>query len=208
VFGRAAFSSKPKRKLPFWPTTQENRTMPRLTNRLPSYRKHKQSGQAIVTLAGQDFLLGPFGTQASRREYDRVVAEWLARGRQPLVDSDAGLDIAELSARYWSHATVKYVRRDKPTAEQFKVKTVLKHLLRLYENDLAADFAPAHLKVVRQAMIDAGWARKYVNQQIGVLVRTFKWAAVEGLLLHQSMRHWPWLTVCDEASQRRGRPRR
>ncbi len=164
--------------------------MPRLKNRLPSYRRHKQSGQAIVTLSGQDFLLGPFGTQASRREYDRIVAEWLGRGRQPLVETDAGLDIAELSARYWAYATAKYVRRGKRTAEQFKVKTALQHLLRLYENSLAADFAPVHLKVVRQAMIDSGWARKYVNQQVGVLVRMFKWAAVEGLLppsIHASL---------------------
>lgn len=34
--------------------------MPRLKNRLPSYRRHKQSGQEIVTLSGQDFLLGPY----------------------------------------------------------------------------------------------------------------------------------------------------
>jgi hypothetical protein len=33
--------------------------MPRLKeNQLPSYRLHKQSGQAIVTLSGKDVLLG------------------------------------------------------------------------------------------------------------------------------------------------------
>ncbi len=31
--------------------------MPRLTKTLPTYRKHKQSGQAIVTLNGRDHLL-------------------------------------------------------------------------------------------------------------------------------------------------------
>jgi hypothetical protein len=43
-----------------------------LKNSLPKYRKHKQSGQAIVTLSGTDFLFGPHGTAASRREYDRL----------------------------------------------------------------------------------------------------------------------------------------
>jgi len=47
--------------------------MPRLTNSTPKYRKHWASGQAIVTLDGRDFYLGPHGTRASRREYDRLV---------------------------------------------------------------------------------------------------------------------------------------
>ncbi len=57
--------------------------MPRLpADALPSYRLHKQSGQAIVTLAGHDHLLGPWLSKASRAHYDRLIAEWLAAGRQ------------------------------------------------------------------------------------------------------------------------------
>src|ERR1700722_5914175 len=59
--------------------------MPLLTdNTVPSYRRHKQSGQAIVTLNGRDILLGPHGTAASRGEYRRRIAEWLASDRQAL----------------------------------------------------------------------------------------------------------------------------
>lgn len=39
--------------------------MPRLANAVPKYRKHKQSGQAIVTINGRDHLLGPHNTKAS-----------------------------------------------------------------------------------------------------------------------------------------------
>jgi hypothetical protein len=39
-----------------------------LPDRVPSYRLHKQSGQAIVTLSGRDHLLVPYGTAASRAE--------------------------------------------------------------------------------------------------------------------------------------------
>jgi hypothetical protein len=53
--------------------------MPRL-NRPPKYRKHKASGQAVVTLGGVDHYLGPHGTKASRREYDRLIGEWLVSG--------------------------------------------------------------------------------------------------------------------------------
>ena len=55
--------------------------MPRLTKSLPKYRKHKASGQALVTLDGKDFYLGPHGTSTSRREYDRLVGEWQQNGR-------------------------------------------------------------------------------------------------------------------------------
>ncbi|MEX0613107.1 MAG: hypothetical protein WD738_09250 [Pirellulales bacterium] len=56
--------------------------MPRLTRSIPSYRKHRASGQAVVTLGGRDYYLGPWGTKASKFEYDRLVGEWLQQGRQ------------------------------------------------------------------------------------------------------------------------------
>ncbi len=43
--------------------------------RTPSYRHHKNSRQAIITLNGRDFYLGRHGTAASREKYDRVVSE-------------------------------------------------------------------------------------------------------------------------------------
>jgi hypothetical protein len=48
---------------------------------VPTYRCHRQSGQAIVTLTDGlggrfDVLLGKLGTAASRAEYARIIAEW------------------------------------------------------------------------------------------------------------------------------------
>ena len=57
--------------------------------RTPSYRLHKPTGQAVVTLSGQDHYLGKFGSTGSRAEYDRLVAEWLANGRQLTARGDA-----------------------------------------------------------------------------------------------------------------------
>ena len=57
--------------------------MPKLRhNAVPSYRLHKQSGQAIVTLSGRYFLLGPINSAASRREYSRLIGEWIANDRR------------------------------------------------------------------------------------------------------------------------------
>ena len=55
--------------------------MPTLVNEVPKYRKHRASGQAVVTLAGKTKYLGPHGTRASHLEYDRLIGEWLAAGR-------------------------------------------------------------------------------------------------------------------------------
>ena len=52
------------------------------TLRVPSYRRHKPTGQAVVTINGQDIYLGKWNTAASRAEYDRLIAEFLANGRQ------------------------------------------------------------------------------------------------------------------------------
>jgi hypothetical protein len=75
--------------------------MPRLTQSVPKYRKRRASGQAVVTIAGRDHYLGPYGTKVSRLEYDRLITEWLASGRpSTVVHSDGGqLTITELCAR-------------------------------------------------------------------------------------------------------------
>jgi hypothetical protein len=56
--------------------------MPRLVNSTPKYRKHRASGQAVVTLGGKDHYLGPYGTMASKIEYDCLIREFLANGRR------------------------------------------------------------------------------------------------------------------------------
>ncbi len=50
--------------------------------RPPSYRRHKASGQAVVTFHGRDHYLGRHGSDVSKNEYDRLIAEYLANGRR------------------------------------------------------------------------------------------------------------------------------
>ena len=54
--------------------------MPKLTHSTPRYRKHKATGQAIVTVFGKDHYLGPHNSKSSKLEYDRLIHEWLAAG--------------------------------------------------------------------------------------------------------------------------------
>lgn len=52
------------------------------STRFPSYCLHSASGQAVVRFNGHDYYLGPHGSSASYDEYDRLVGEWMLKGRQ------------------------------------------------------------------------------------------------------------------------------
>ena len=45
---------------------------------VPSYRLHKASGQAIVTLDGATVYLGAHDSRESRDKYRQVIGEWIA----------------------------------------------------------------------------------------------------------------------------------
>src|SRR4051794_10785036 len=124
--------------------------MPRLTSAVPKFRKHKQSGQAIVTLSGRDFLLGPHGTKASKLEYDRLVMEWLASGRSPSFGiALEALSITELVVDYAQYAKAYY--GNGPNSELHRITRVLRPVRRLYGKTPAADFGVVQFKAVREA---------------------------------------------------------
>ena len=54
--------------------------MPRPRSSMPAYRFHV-SGQAVVTLAGKDFYLGPHDSPESRARYFELVQEYNANGK-------------------------------------------------------------------------------------------------------------------------------
>src|SRR6516164_7031027 len=96
--------------------------MPR-RNSIPSYRHHRQSGQALVTLPDgmggrRDVLLGQYGTPESRAEYAHVVAEWETAGRclRPVART-GGLTVNELILAYWHFAEAYYVKHGQPTSQ-------------------------------------------------------------------------------------------
>lgn len=156
--------------------------MPRLKNFAPKYRRHKASGQAVVTIQGKDHYLGPWGTRTSKREYDRLIGEWLAAGRPEQARQARELTIAELLAAYNSHAQRHYRKIGKPSREYLCVRAVLRRIRRLYGNTLASEFGPLALKSLRQQMIDDGLARSTINMNVARIKRMYRWAASEELL--------------------------
>lgn len=160
--------------------------MPKLVSRNPKYRKHRASGQAIE---GRDHYLGPHGTAASRREYDRVVAEWLANGRRAVLDPAEDLAVVELIARYWQFAQ-GYHKPDPGCSdgELDGIRTALRVVKRLCADTPVGRFGPLSLRAVRDAMVAQGWCRTYVNAQVNRVRRMFKWG-VEREIVPPSVLH-------------------
>jgi integrase len=148
--------------------------MPRLIHQNPQYRKHRASGQAVVTLDGRDLYLGPHGTKASRGEYDRLIGEWLANGRRLVTPATSDKYVTELVEAFWAFAE-SYYGGNPQRGELGAYRMVLKLLRTRYGNTFVREFRPSSLKAVRQAMIDAGWARTFINRQAGRVRRVFQW---------------------------------
>jgi integrase len=139
----------------------------RRSHRDLSYRLHKQSGQAVVTLTDglggrRDVLLGKYGTPEESPDswatYYQVLAEWKTNGRRLLTAGEqaagATLSVNELLLLFWRWAEKHYRHPDaRPTSELDGYRIALRALKALYGHTPARDFGPLALKAVREEMI-------------------------------------------------------
>jgi integrase len=170
--------------------------------RVPSYRLHKPSGQAVVTICGKDRYLGQYGSGPSRAEYDRLIAEYMANqttGHSTGKDL-ADITVAELCVKYVEHAERYYRKNDRPTSEIHTVRKAVKTLRSLYGHTLAADFGPLALKTCRQQWVDEGLTRGGINR-LARTVRTIFKGAAESELVEASV----WQALTAVAGLKRGR---
>jgi hypothetical protein len=158
--------------------------MPR-RNHVPTYRLHKQSGQAIVTLPNglggrRDVTLGVFGSAESKAEYARVLSEWQANGCRPpqaLSQGNAEVSIEALILDYWHWAESHYRDEEgKPARELENIAAALRPLRKLYGQTAARQFGPLALRALQEEMSRAGLCRTTINARINRIRRFFKWA--------------------------------
>ncbi len=152
-------------------------------NHIPKYSRHRPSGQAVVRLNGKDHYLGAYGTAASRHEYNRIIGEWMAAGRQLPTAAASGITINECLLAYKRHADAYYRKPDgTPTSEQTNIRHALKPLRQLYGPTPASEFGPLKLLALQNAMVKLGWCRNSINKNIHRVRRFFKWCVSREML--------------------------
>jgi len=158
--------------------------------KVPAYRKHAKSGQAVVTLTGpggrRDLYLGPYGSPDSHRQYSRVIAEWtgtVAGPARPRAESAEVLSVNELIVKFWAHAQRYYVKDGRPTSEQHNYKAALKPLRLLYGTTPVVEFTPISLKTIRQHYVSQRLARSEVNRRTRLVRSVFRWGVAEGIVV-------------------------
>ena len=155
----------------------------RKSKRIPKYRRHKASGQAVVTLNGRDFYLGKYTDPKSRERYDAMIARWLDGGRKLRIEAGDGLTVTELCVGYWRFAASYYRRpTGEPTSQIGIVKSAIRGLRKLYGSTPAAEFGPLGLKALRRTWIEAGHSRETVNKYTSQVKKILKWGVSEQLV--------------------------
>ncbi len=155
--------------------------MRRRRQRIPKYRHHKPTDQAVVTLNGRDLYLGAHGSEISKVEYDRIVAEWLANGRRLPAEAEDGLTVNDLILAYADYAESYYVKNGKPTPELHHLKVACRVARKLYGHKTVAEFGPLALKACRMEYLETQ-CRKTANQNADRIKRMFGWGVENELV--------------------------
>jgi integrase len=151
----------------------------RRSRKTPVHRLHKASGQGYVRLNRKFRYTGKWGTQEAEDEADRLIAEYLANGRQlPERSLDSSFLLKDLVSEYLArHVERAYVKHGAPTGEQRNIKNVFRKLLPANGGLPIQLFSPGRLIRHRDLLIAKGLSHTTINKEIGVIKRMFRWAA-------------------------------
>jgi len=155
---------------------------------IPSYRLHRRSGQAIVTLVDRstrrrrDFLLGRFDSPESRVRYDQLIAAWQARGHRLPSDPRVVTDAAGISVRALCQGYEAYIEPLISPSHFKSIRNTLRGLKAAFGDTSAATFGPRKLKQLREGMAHRGLARKTINKRVRLIVSAFEWSVSEEMI--------------------------
>lgn len=161
--------------------------MPKLVNRLPAMKLHKDSGQSVVWYGGKGHYLGKHGSPEAREKYERLMAEWIKNGRK--LEKVAVFTVSELLVRFARHANEHYRnKRGEPTGEAKNLGDACKPLRRLFGSKNVIEFTPDDLDTVRTHMIGVKLARTTINARINRIRRVFRWGVAKSLVPETTFR--------------------
>ena len=165
--------------------------------RIPKYRHHKPSGQALVQIRGRRTYLGKYGSEESKEKYRRLIAEYVSGdGEVAAVEPKAELTVNEVILLYFRYAETYYMKNGKPTDEVAALRAILRRLRSLYGRTPTSEFGPKAFKILRESLIHEGLSRKYINDCMARVRRMFRWAAAEELVpssIYQALASVPGL---------------
>jgi len=175
--------------------------MPRTrTGTPPKYRQHKARNLAKVSISRRDIYLGPYNSPESHQRYAQVIAAWQA-GRtadeieaivkgtampepDSIIGTAATITVGQLAKRFWAeHAATYYTSSTGLSrGRTANVKVALRAVNDLFAALPAAEFGPLHFQHVRQSLVDRGLSRRYVNDNMRLVVALFSWGVSQQLV--------------------------
>lgn len=177
--------------------------MPRLVHRPPSYRRHKTTQQAVVSLFGEKVYLGPYGSPRSHARYQEILKKW-ERHRHQLANEASAvpavpkitaeklrdkrrrgvpITISEVIFVYRGHTHAYYQKNGEVTREAGMIDDALRILRKHYGTCFVSAFGPVALNDLRDKIIeDLDWSRKYINKQVNRIRSMFKWASANEIV--------------------------
>lgn len=167
--------------------------MARPRSKSPSYRLHKPTGQAVVTLADpdtgarRDHYLGKHGTPESHHRYAELLQQYQSDGRvvdakpkirRPAVASDT---VGGLLLDYWKSEKERFGVKE---GQRLKsplpaTQSALRTCRRVCGRLPVAEFSPKHLQAVREAFCERKLKRRTVNTYTRFIIAAFKWGVAE-----------------------------
>jgi integrase len=152
--------------------------------KLPSYRLHKSSNQAICRILGRTYYLGEFGSKESQDKFNRLVSEYLTNPSFGVEKSRQS--VAESVVAFLKHAESYYGK-----SELLNFRRALVPLIELYADLSISEFGIEQFKTVREYWVKRDAARVYANRQSGRVIALVKWLVAEGVLsplVHQGLK--------------------
>ena len=132
---------------------------------IPTYRHHKATGQAFIELEGRRFYLGKYGSKASKEEYERRLAEYLANGRKlPPTQTKTGISCQELSVHFLEWAEGYYVKNGRQTETFGHNCRAISMFVKHFGNESVNNFTPLSLDFLQKKWIEKGLARLTTNR--------------------------------------------
>lgn len=159
--------------------------MPKLTLALPKYRRHSSRNVAFCEVQGRrKYFPGAYGSSESKEAFRRFLIEWETEGRPAAPPPPEGetVTITELVSAWWKHAQTWYLKDGVPTGTTENFRPILRLLREVYGSVDVREFRPRCLEAIQKKLIDAGHARRYINDNVDRIRLIVRWGVSKELV--------------------------